>query len=79
MGKMGRCKRMEKTAKNSQKSNFREKIIWEDHHQAILEDMINQLQSPIVMAYPDFNLPFFITCDASNTGLGAVLYQTQGG
>ena len=31
------------------------------------------------MAYPDFQLPFFITCDASNSGLGVVLYQTQDG
>ena len=31
------------------------------------------------MAYPDFDLPFFITCDASNQGLGAILYQEQQG
>ena len=31
------------------------------------------------MAYPDYELPFFMHCDASNQGLGAVLYQTQDG
>ena len=38
---------------------------------------MQQLQSPSVMAYPDYQLPLFIHCDASNQGLGAVLYQTQ--
>ena len=31
------------------------------------------------MAYPDYQVPFFMHCDASNLGLGAVLYQTQNG
>ena len=43
-------------------------------HQKVVEDMIEYLKSPEVMAYPDFNLPFFITTDASNEGLGSVLY-----
>ena len=34
---------------------------------------------PEVTAYPDFELPFFITCDTSNQGLGAVLFQKQHG
>ena len=55
------------------------KITWTEEHQKILEEMVNYLQSPEVIAYPDFNLPFFIHCDASNQGLGAVLYQTQEG
>ena len=40
---------------------------------------IESLKSPEVMAYPNFNLPFFITTDAYNKGLGSVLYQTQNG
>jgi hypothetical protein len=67
------------TAKKRQKHNSREKIEWTEQHQEILEELITYLQSPCVMAYPDFNLPFFITCDASNNGLGSVLYQTQDG
>ena len=37
------------------------------------------MRSPEVISYPDFNLPFFITCDACDQGLGAVLYQKQNG
>ena len=41
--------------------------------------MIDYLKSPKVLAYPNFELPFFMTCDASANGLGAVLYQKQNG
>ena len=61
------------------KCNSKELIPWEDTHQKVLDEMITLLQSPEVIAYPNFELPFYITCDASNSGLGAVLYQKQGG
>ena len=60
-------------------SDSKVKIEWMEEHQEILEMMISYLQSPEVIAYPDFNLPFFLHTDASNQGLGAVLYQTQEG
>ena len=63
--------------KNGQRHDSKEPVEWNNSHQMVLEEMISCLQSPVVMAYPDFNLPFFITCDASNQGLGAVLYQRQ--
>lgn len=41
--------------------------------------MVTILQSPAVMAFPDFNLPFIVHGDASQKGLSAVLYQKQEG
>jgi len=60
--------------KSSQK-NSKLKINWLNEHQIILEKMLLNLQSPSVMSFPDFEKPFVIHCDASNLGLGAVLYQ----
>ena len=42
-----------------------------------MDEVIDHLKSNIVIAYPYFNLPFFVTTDASNDGLRAVLYQQQ--
>ena len=47
-------------------------------NQNIIDDIIKYLQSPEVISYPDFSLPFIVHCDASQNGLGAVLYQKQG-
>ena len=45
--------------------------------QVIIEEVIQYLKSPEIISYPDFNLPFVVHCDASQTGLGAVLYQKR--
>ena len=54
------------------------KIEWRPEHQAVLEELIGHITSPPIMAYPDFNLPYIVHTDASEKGLGAVLYQQQG-
>ena len=54
-----------------------EKICWQKHHQQIVDSLLNYLKSPEVMAYPNFEEPFTVHCDASETGLGAILYQQQ--
>ena len=54
-------------------------VNWTPEHQKILEEVVEYLQSPAVIAYPNFQLPFFVHCGALNHGLGAVLYQTQEG
>ncbi len=40
---------------------------------------IDCLSSPPILGYPDMTLSFVLHCDASQDGLGAVLYQRQGG
>ena len=65
-----------KTIKDK-RSWSKRKITWLPEHQQIIQDVVDYLKSPQVIAYPDFTRPFLIHCDASNTGLGGVLYQRQ--
>ena len=44
-----------------------------------MDRVIEKLTSPPILAYADYTLPFILHTDASNEGLGAVLYQKQGG
>ena len=54
------------------------KIEWKEEFQQVINEMVAELKSPNVIAYPDFALPFTVHCDASQSGLGAALYQKQG-
>ena len=54
-------------------------INWTEEHHVALEHLTKHLTSPPVMAYPNFEEPFLLHTDASETGLGAVLYQQQNG
>ena len=57
----------------------KQRITWTTQHQTVLEHLLDCLISPPVMAFPDYNSPFILYTDASNDGLGAILYQEQGG
>lgn len=54
-------------------------IEWTEEHQVIIERLIDCLVEPPVLGFPDFSQPFILHTDASNQGLGAVLYQQQKG
>jgi hypothetical protein len=53
------------------------RIQWDTEHQEILEDLFSTLLSPPVLAYPNFHKPYTLHIDASQRGLGAILYQNQ--
>ena len=55
------------------------RVTWTEEHQKRLDILIHRLTSPPVMAFPDFTKPFVLHTDASQEGLGAVLYQEQDG
>ena len=65
-----------KKGKNSQRKST-DAIEWLDDHQRISEELLEHLKAPPIIAYPDFSCPFILHCDASEEGLGAVLYQEQ--
>lgn len=56
-----------------------QKIVWTDTHQKALDYLVDVLTNPPVMAYLKFEDPFILHIDASEEGLGAVLYQRQEG
>ena len=50
--------------------------IWEDEQQTAFEEIKRCLSQTLVLTCPNFELPFVLQTDASNTGLGAVLTQS---
>ena len=54
-------------------------IIWTKECQNALKCIIDLLVKPPMLAYPDPQQPYILHTDASQTGLGAVLYQRQEG
>jgi len=49
--------------------------VWAEDQQEAFDQLISLLTSPPVLAYADYDKPFILNCDASGTGLGAVLCQ----
>lgn len=54
-------------------------ICWTENHQDTLNVLIDCLTEPPILGYPDVTQPFVLHCDASQEGLGAVLYQRRAG
>jgi hypothetical protein len=51
------------------------KFVWDEECRREMQDIKEALASKPVIAYPDWELPFVVTMDASKKGLGAVLSQ----
>ena len=54
-------------------------VVWMEQHHKAVETLLDHLVSPLILRYPDFSKPFVLHTDASQEGLGAVLYQKQDG
>lgn len=65
-------KRRQNKRKHRTSSNL--PIVWTEKHQHLLEELLDLLVEPPILAFPDFSKPFVLYTDASNLGLGAVLY-----
>lgn len=52
----------------------KKKYVW-NHLCTLALNTLKQrlISAPILRLCPDFNLPFYIECDASNNGIGGVL------
>lgn len=74
-----RSKKSRVDSKASGQLSSKTPITWTTEHQAVVEKLVEVLTSPPILAYPNFDLPFVPHTDASNEGLGAVLYQQQEG
>ncbi|CAC5404335.1 Retrovirus-related Pol polyprotein from transposon 297,Retrovirus-related Pol polyprotein from transposon opus,Retrovirus-related Pol polyprotein from transposon 17.6 [Mytilus coruscus] len=48
---------------------------WNKECQVAFDNLKQALLTPPVLAYPDMNKPFMLTCDASNSAIGFVLGQ----
>ena len=62
-------------AKNKQLEQ--KKFHWGQEQQKSFEMLKKKVAEDVTLAYPDFNKPFRLCCDASRNGLGAVLEQEQ--
>ncbi len=54
-------------------------IQWSEKHEQALSKLIDCISSPPILAFPNYSSPFIVHTDASQSGLGAVLYQHQEG
>lgn len=54
------------------------KFHWGIRQEEALEKIKMKMKSAPILACPDYNKPFFLQTDASNVGLGSVLFQREG-
>ena len=73
---VGHCTTKKTKAKKKTKPT---PFVWTEAQQTAFDTLKEKLMRPPVLAYADYSMPFKLHTDASCTGLGAVLYQSQEG
>ena len=66
--------------KQSRSSNLKlekEHFVWGKDQQAAFNKLKQVIAKDVTLAFPNFNLPFKLSCDASRNGLGGWLEQVQ--
>jgi transposase InsO family protein len=61
--------------RRGKQKNQNERIEWKPEHAEIFSRVRAILESRVLLKYPDFDKPLYVGTDASQYGLGAVLYQ----
>ncbi|MGL5707258.1 MAG: reverse transcriptase domain-containing protein [Aeromonas sp.] len=51
------------------------KIIWTEEKARIIREIIEEIRDQVTLAYPDYSNGFILETDASELGMGAILYQ----
>ena len=64
---------------NKNQPSSSQPIEWLPEHQQVVDKMVSLLTNPPILAYPEYNSPYVLHTDASQLGIGAVLYQRQNG
>ena len=65
-------------AKNSQLPSSTA-VVWNKVQKDALDKLITATTTMPILSYPDFDQPFTLHTDASEDGLGCILYQQQQG
>ena len=63
--------------KGEEKGKSRREVIWTDECRDAARSLIEFITAAPILAYPDFEKEFILHTDASQKGLGAILYQQQ--
>ena len=51
------------------------KLKWEKEEESAFQDLKSRLIKAPILTYPDYSKEFFLACDTSDVGIGAVLFQ----
>ena len=65
--------------KHNGQTSSKQEISWSEIHKKTLKTLIDYWTNPPILAYPKYDQPYVLHTDASQLGLGAVLYQAQDG